>query len=622
MFGVRHPARQVQPIEGRWRLIRSISLSLGSKDSSQNAGHFRGDPTRAEPAPLLEPSGEIEGHGQVLSEPAREATAPRLTSRGYVTWIYAPPPRRRALHRLRAQRQLHRAPRHRASSRRGVPRRLLRRRAPRLRLQRPHGHPRAVGALRRDRGRRGARPGPFPYRYAFSDGAPMYNRIPQRRRAAAAGARLRAGRRRAAASTRTRRPTRTWRGSTPSRPPIRCHPSSPDGGTAAEDRFGLVKETLPPGSIVSFTRAFAAEGRTWLLSADQSLVPADRVRVFTPSTFHGVRLGGDVSLPARLDARRRPAAVPAPALGRVRRRPGARGRCARSRGSAGASVEHEGKRYLETLERDADGAPLFVSEKDATVARRRAGARHRRQAGPEVDRGEHHPGARSSPTRGSRPCTPRSCRRAAAACRAGARRRGRQHHARSAPTTSPSRTARPPCRPTSRAARARTSSPTSPTCSTSRPPFALHAAFWHERFGEPASAGCVNVSPIDAEALFALERPAGARRVAGRHRRRGARERRKTTADCRETLSAIRATMRGMTRARASAATRFLVLLAAAGCGSKSPAGTGAGGAGAAPPRTSSTNGSGGGLVFVEQRQHRYRRNDDGHRRRRARAAA
>jgi hypothetical protein len=34
------------------------------------------------------------------------------------------------------------------------------------------------------------------------------------------------------------------------------------------------------------------------------------------------------------------------------------------------------------------------------------------------------------------------------------------------------------------------------------PPFALHAAYWHERFGEPTSAGCVNLSPIDAEALF------------------------------------------------------------------------------------------------------------------------
>ena len=34
------------------------------------------------------------------------------------------------------------------------------------------------------------------------------------------------------------------------------------------------------------------------------------------------------------------------------------------------------------------------------------------------------------------------------------------------------------------------------------PPFALHGAYWHESFGEPMSAGCVNVSPLDAKWLF------------------------------------------------------------------------------------------------------------------------
>jgi hypothetical protein len=30
----------------------------------------------------------------------------------------------------------------------------------------------------------------------------------------------------------------------------------------------------------------------------------------------------------------------------------------------------------------------------------------------------------------------------------------------------------------------------------------MHAAFWHERFGEFVSAGCINLSPLDAERLF------------------------------------------------------------------------------------------------------------------------
>ena len=38
--------------------------------------------------------------------------------------------------------------------------------------------------------------------------------------------------------------------------------------------------------------------------------------------------------------------------------------------------------------------------------------------------------------------------------------------------------------------------------------FALHAAFWHDRFGEPHSRGCVNLSPSDARFLFALTSPA------------------------------------------------------------------------------------------------------------------
>jgi hypothetical protein len=33
-------------------------------------------------------------------------------------------------------------------------------------------------------------------------------------------------------------------------------------------------------------------------------------------------------------------------------------------------------------------------------------------------------------------------------------------------------------------------------------PFALHAAYWHDDFGEPKSGGCVNLSPEDARWLF------------------------------------------------------------------------------------------------------------------------
>ncbi len=37
---------------------------------------------------------------------------------------------------------------------------------------------------------------------------------------------------------------------------------------------------------------------------------------------------------------------------------------------------------------------------------------------------------------------------------------------------------------------------------------ALHAAYWHQRFGHPISHGCVNLSPPDAQRLFTLTRAA------------------------------------------------------------------------------------------------------------------
>ncbi|HYJ08034.1 MAG TPA: L,D-transpeptidase [Polyangiaceae bacterium] len=37
--------------------------------------------------------------------------------------------------------------------------------------------------------------------------------------------------------------------------------------------------------------------------------------------------------------------------------------------------------------------------------------------------------------------------------------------------------------------------------------YALHAAFWHDSFGQPYSHGCVNLSPLDARALFHMTEP-------------------------------------------------------------------------------------------------------------------
>jgi hypothetical protein len=35
-----------------------------------------------------------------------------------------------------------------------------------------------------------------------------------------------------------------------------------------------------------------------------------------------------------------------------------------------------------------------------------------------------------------------------------------------------------------------------------RPPFAIHSTYWHEDFGQPKSGGCINLSPEDAKTVF------------------------------------------------------------------------------------------------------------------------
>ena len=49
-------------------------------------------------------------------------------------------------------------------------------------------------------------------------------------------------------------------------------------------------------------------------------------------------------------------------------------------------------------------------------------------------------------------------------------------------------------------------------------PYAIHASYWHEDFGQRKSGGCVNLSPIDGRRLFAWTEP---RLPAGWHAMRG-----------------------------------------------------------------------------------------------------
>ena len=349
--------------------------------------------------------------------------------------------------------------------------------------------------------------GPMPYRYAFSDGAPMYNRIPtakeQARREAGMGP-----------TSDRRKPAKhpsSYEGLAQRERVEATDPIPPfllDGGKMNEKRRTLVKEIIPPRSMLSFTKAFEVEGRTFLLSADHSIVPADRVRLFKPSTFHGTRLGEGVELPI---AWMRKTAKP-------KWRRAAAGTFDKAEGEWGAktfvgltgasedSVEGKRGKYLETTERDGTGATIWIHEKDATVvekAKRRANGVKPDQKWIVVSISHGtlvaYEGMKPvfatlmSPGRGGIPI---------------------KGHDNVQDSTTPLGTYNITFKD-----KLSTMSPDKPGDKRTNwiadvphtqyfnPPFALHAAFWHDRFGEPTSAGCVNVSPTDAETLFAWTDP-------------------------------------------------------------------------------------------------------------------
>ena len=343
--------------------------------------------------------------------------------------------------------------------------------------------------------------GPFPYKYAISNGAPMYNKVPSRKEQARverllgpAGKFEKLGKFLAAHEDLAQAEPIT-----PSDP----MPAFLEGGKMARaNRFELVRQNIPHGSMLSYTKAFEAEGRTFLLSVDLTVVPADRVRPFKPSAFHGVQLGADVTLPLAWFRKN-----PRP---QFRKRDGAMeplGTSYFARTYAmltGASFEFEGARYLETKTREG-AENVWVRADDATVVEPREklpfGVREgikwvhvRITQGTLVAYEGLKPvyATLISPGSGGVPVKGLDNVKA---------------------STTPTGTFYITFKD-----RATTMSPEKgedrsfwiadvPHTQYFNPPFALHAAYWHERFGEPTSAGCVNLSPIDAEALFSWTDP-------------------------------------------------------------------------------------------------------------------
>ncbi|HKQ70904.1 MAG TPA: L,D-transpeptidase [Polyangiaceae bacterium] len=361
------------------------------------------------------------------------------------------------------------------------------------------------GATRLVRGLEVAAParGPLPYGYALSAGAPMYGRLPSESeqeqnewmygpRAAPLG-----------------RWARGHDGLVDPYPPF-AESQVPwfvaNGDSAPVNVRGddpkLIRKLAPRGSMISFGKAFEARGRTWLVTPDLSLVPADRVHVYRPSTFHGVELGESLSLPIAW-IRKQP---------RPRWKRGGEGKLVLTEqkwptrtavGLTGKRVSQDGRELLETTE-----LGVYIDEDDATVVERRVSRPN--MVGPDekwirvsITRGTltAYVGDNAvfatlvSPGRGGPPRGPFISTRELSA----------KHN-------TPIGTFRVQYKD-----RYTVMSPDPeqkkyfisdvPYVQYFSGPFALHAAFWHEEFGEPKSGGCVNVSPDDALRLFSWTDP-------------------------------------------------------------------------------------------------------------------
>ena len=344
--------------------------------------------------------------------------------------------------------------------------------------------------------------GPHPYHYALSNGAPMYARVP----------------------TATEQKRTEWRYGTAgsflpmpmfqrghehlaTTDPILATDPLPefllDGGGARGRPLALFKRTIPHGSMLAYTRAFDVSGRTFLLSADLTVVPADRVRRFRRSTFQGVELTGDARLPI------------AWVVGKPSPQYDDRGDeltvtkqhwPVRSFVRLGSGERQQAGRTFFPVAVVAGQQPRHIAADDARVVRRRT----KRPFGVR-------PGDRwviVSITQGTLVAYDDLTPVYATLVSPGQGGLPRAGGDLVKDSTTPTGTFRITFKDRAATMSSEFGENRSfwiadvPFTQYFSPPFALHGTYWHERFGEPMSAGCVNLSPRDAKWLFDWTGPA------------------------------------------------------------------------------------------------------------------
>lgn len=346
---------------------------------------------------------------------------------------------------------------------------------------------------------------PYPYSYAFSNGAPMYSRVPTKEEQAKEDRKYgpRGSYVQLAEWSKGHEELLTTE-------PIRATDPIPElfaggkrhVGGGARDAARLIWRVIPNGSMVAYHKAFEAEGRVWLLTSDLMLVPADRVRAIKRHTFQGVKLGGGVDLPLAWNRGHDPKPL-------------------YKRGEDGSFAMSErtypGKGYVEITDakvKDREGnvyyelreePGYFVSEKHTTISRARAALPNGVKPGTKWLEAKILPGTLTayegttpvyatlfSPGKGGLPVP------------------GHDH--------TKYATTQIGFFPIEWKDRVNTMSNEKgepkvlwfsdvPNIQYLKAPLAMHVAYWHQDFSNPKSAECVNVSAVDGKWLFDFTDP-------------------------------------------------------------------------------------------------------------------
>lgn len=344
---------------------------------------------------------------------------------------------------------------------------------------------------------------PFPYFYGESLGTAVYIDIPPRRRQYfrehAYEAHMAAVTRARAAGTPEERAAVAPElagvdldRSQNAPPPRLLHLGAQAWPQTAPGKYGFPE--IVGGSTIAYFTRFEADERTWVMTWDRGIVPADRLRDFPRSRFEGVALGGEVALPLaffRRDTQKlrragdavAPTGAHWPRYARV--------------ALTGESLEIDGERYLVTRE---DGLLCRASEVSAP---------HRRADPPKRLRGDtwidisisegwlvayegREPvyATMISPGRGGLPQAGKTLLETASTPAGDFTITGKFH------------TATMTSNHSDKVVHAEV-----PYTQNFSGPYALHAAYWHDDWGVGKSGGCVNLAPIDAMRLFQWTEP-------------------------------------------------------------------------------------------------------------------